>query len=152
MRLVRAGIMAVLAAFLMLPMVTADAQQTGPFRVYLTFEDGPTEWYTPGILDILAQYNAKATFFVNGYQIEGREWVLQRVLREGHAIGNHLWVEPGHYAGADDEVIRESYLRTEQAIRAALGMPCRFMRRRRNFIARQGWCNLSTDRRLSDFL
>ncbi len=121
MRLMRMSIIAALALSLWLPAVQADAQQTGPFRVYLTFEDGPTDWYTPGILDILAQYNAKATFFVNGYQIAGREWILQRILSEGHALGNHLWVEEGHYSGASDDVIRELYLRTEDAIRAALG-------------------------------
>jgi peptidoglycan/xylan/chitin deacetylase (PgdA/CDA1 family) len=99
----------------------AGAQSSVPFRVYLTFEDGPTDVYTPGILDILAQYNAKATFFVNGYQIAGREYLLQRMIAEGHAIGNHLWEEPGVYSGAADDAVRESYFRTEEAIRAAVG-------------------------------
>lgn len=114
-------ILAALLAVWMIPAAPARANTPGPFRVYLTFEDGPTEWYTPTILDILTRYNAKATFFVNGYQIAGHEWILQRVLREGHALGNHLWIEPGHYAGAADEVVIESYMRTEQAILAALG-------------------------------
>jgi peptidoglycan/xylan/chitin deacetylase (PgdA/CDA1 family) len=97
------------------------AQLSVPFRVYLTFEDGPTDAYTPEILDILAQYNAKATFFVNGWQIAGHEYLLQRMIAEGHAIGNHLWEEPGLYSGAPDDAVRGSYFRTEEAIRAALG-------------------------------
>lgn len=97
-----------------------QAQVSAPFRVYLTFEDGPTDAYTPQILDILAQYNAKATFFPNGYQIAGREAIIQRMVREGHAIGNHLWIEPPVYSGAPAELVIESYQRTEDAIRAAL--------------------------------
>lgn len=100
------------------PEANADS---GPFRVYLTFEDGPTAAYTPPILDILAEYNAKATFFVIGFQIESNETILQRIIREGHAIGNHLWQEPGVYAGAPDANVQASYDRTEAAIRDALG-------------------------------
>lgn len=101
--------------------VSASTHENALFRVYLTFEDGPTDAYTPQILDILAQYNAKATFFVNGYQIAGREYILQRIVREGHAIGNHLWEEEGHYAGYPSEDIYASYIQTEEAIRNAVG-------------------------------
>jgi peptidoglycan/xylan/chitin deacetylase (PgdA/CDA1 family) len=121
MKIVRASLVIALLIVGLVSLAPAHGQQAGPFRVYLTFEDGPTESYTPTILDILAQYNAKATFFVNGYQIAGREWILQRVLYEGHALGNHLWVEQGHYTGAADDAVRESYWRTEEAIQAALG-------------------------------
>lgn len=101
--------------------VHAQAQPAVPFRVYLTFEDGPTDAYTPQILDILAQYNAKATFLINGWQIKGHEELLRREVREGHAIVNHLWEEPGYYAGSDPDKVREAYLRTEGAIVEALG-------------------------------
>src|SRR6185369_851709 len=97
------------------------AQVSIPFRVYFTFEDGPTDSYTPQILDILTQYNAKATFLIAGDQINGHEDLLQREVREGHAIVNHLWSEPGVYAGAPDDDVRASYVKTEEAIRAALG-------------------------------
>jgi peptidoglycan/xylan/chitin deacetylase (PgdA/CDA1 family) len=99
----------------------AHAQDAPPFRVYFTFEDGPTDAYTPQILDILAQYNAKATFLIAGEQIKGHEDLLQREVREGHALVNHLWSEPGVYAGAPDDAVRESYFKTEAALREALG-------------------------------
>jgi len=105
----------------LLPLTAARANPTPLFRVYLTFEDGPTDAYTPEILDILTAFHAKATFFVSGAQIKGHEGLLQRELREGHAIGNHAWVEPGAYIGSPDAAVRESYLKTEAAIRAALG-------------------------------
>lgn len=97
-----------------------SAQTQSPFRVYLTFEDGPTRVYTPELLDILASYNAKATFFPNGYQIPGKEDIINRIIREGHAIGNHLWEEPGYYSGTPDERVIASYLRAEDALRSAL--------------------------------
>ncbi len=81
---------------LSLTMTTVSAQQGGAFRVYLTFEDGPTEVYTNEILDILAHYGAHGTFFPNGYQIAGREAILQRIVSEGHALGNH-WGNVGIY-------------------------------------------------------
>ncbi|MBE2269666.1 MAG: polysaccharide deacetylase family protein [Anaerolinea sp.] len=110
----------IVCSFAVLFSVPAQAQVSAPFRVYLTFEDGPTDAYTPQILDLLAQYGAKATFFPNGYQIAGREAIIQRIVREGHALGNHLWIEPPVYSGAPDERVIESYWQTEDAVRAAL--------------------------------
>ncbi len=111
----------ILVAALLSLTAAASAQSAPPFRVYMAFEDGPTDSYTPGILDILAQYNAKATFLIAGAQIAGNEDLLQREVREGHTIVNHLWEEVGVYAGAPDEPVIASYLKTEEAIRAALG-------------------------------
>ncbi|MBK9123171.1 MAG: polysaccharide deacetylase family protein [Chloroflexi bacterium] len=107
--------------FTLLLLLPLNAQDTPPFRVYLAFEDGPTDTYTPEILDTLAQYNARASFVISGAQIAGREHLLQREVREGHALINHLWEEQGVYAGAPADAVRESYWRTEDAMRAALG-------------------------------
>ncbi|MBU3113418.1 polysaccharide deacetylase family protein [Clostridium lacusfryxellense] len=58
---------------------------------YLTFDDGPTHVVTPAILDILKKENVKATFFVVGKEIEGRENILKRIYTEGHSIGLHTY-------------------------------------------------------------
>ena len=56
---------------------------------YLTFDDGPSE-NTIKILDILKEYDAKATFFVIGNSIsEKTKPILERIIKEGHAIGLH---------------------------------------------------------------
>lgn len=56
---------------------------------YLTFDDGPSE-NTIKILDILKEYNAKATFFVIGNSIcEENRFILERIIAGGHAIGLH---------------------------------------------------------------
>lgn len=56
---------------------------------YLTFDDGPSE-NTEKVLDILAEYDVKATFFVVGEELTGeREEIVLRTIDEGHAIGMH---------------------------------------------------------------
>lgn len=59
--------------------------------VYLTFDDGPHPRNTPQILEVLAEYNAKATFFVVGSHAQGRGELLKSIWDGGHAIGNHTW-------------------------------------------------------------
>lgn len=58
-------------------------------QLFLTFDDGPTPEVTPWVLEQLEQYNAKATFFCLGNQIEQNPTLLQRVIDAGHSIGNH---------------------------------------------------------------
>jgi peptidoglycan/xylan/chitin deacetylase (PgdA/CDA1 family) len=89
--------------------------------IALTFDDGPDERMTPQILDILAQKQVRATFFVVGSRVAGREPVLQREYREGHEIGNHSWNHPDltKLPPADAET---QISRTQQAI-ASAGVP-----------------------------
>lgn len=60
--------------------------------VALTLDDAPSP-ETGRILDLLKNYNAKASFFVIGGQISGRSALLQRMHDEGHEIGNHAWAD-----------------------------------------------------------
>lgn len=62
--------------------------------VYMTFDDGPHPTYTPQILDLLAEYDAKATFFVIGEQVAGNESLIKREVAEGHKVQNHSWDHP----------------------------------------------------------
>jgi len=59
--------------------------------LYLTFDDGPTPEITDWVLDLLKQYNAKATFFCIGKNIEQLPEIYNRILDEGHTIGNHTY-------------------------------------------------------------
>ncbi|RLT44671.1 MAG: polysaccharide deacetylase family protein [Chloroflexi bacterium] len=59
--------------------------------IYLTFDDGPHPDHTPQILNVLAEYNAAATFFVVGSRAQGQEALLKEMYEAGHAIGNHSW-------------------------------------------------------------
>lgn len=60
----------------------------------LTFDDGPHPEVTPAVLDLLAQYNARAVFFIVGNRIPRAPHVLKRILAEGHLIGNHTFYHP----------------------------------------------------------
>jgi peptidoglycan/xylan/chitin deacetylase (PgdA/CDA1 family) len=95
----------------------------GSYTVYLTFDDGPSSTVTPQVLDILRQYGVKGTFFVHGARIKGNEAIVQRILREGHAIGNHLWQQEGltNASGETDSQLEQSWQKTEDEILRALG-------------------------------
>lgn len=57
--------------------------------LYLTFDDGPHPVITPFVLDLLNKYNAKATFFCIGENVEKFPEIFKRLLDEGHSAGNH---------------------------------------------------------------
>ena len=59
--------------------------------VYLTFDDGPIPEVTPAVLNILAKYGVKATFFMVGENIEKHPEVYEQVVKAGHSIGNHTY-------------------------------------------------------------
>ena len=59
--------------------------------VYLTFDDGPIPEATPFILDVLDRFNARATFFMVGENVEKYPHLFQEVKRRGHRIGNHTY-------------------------------------------------------------
>ena len=71
------------------PLGFAQPPEAG--RVYLTFDDGPDARWTPRILDILAQANVCATFFVVGRFAREQVALVRRVAADGHELGNHTW-------------------------------------------------------------
>ena len=58
-------------------------------EIYLTFDDGPIPQVTPWVLDILRQYDAKATFFCVGDNVRKNPGIFDLVIDEGHSVGNH---------------------------------------------------------------
>ena len=60
-------------------------------EIFLTFDDGPIPEVTPWVLEQLAQYNAKATFFSVGENVKKHPAVFQSVKDAGHAVGNHTY-------------------------------------------------------------
>lgn len=62
--------------------------------IALTFDDGPHPENTPRLLDILKQYGVRATFFVVGRNVEKYPHIAQRIVSEGHQIGNHTMTHP----------------------------------------------------------
>lgn len=62
-------------------------------KIALTFDDGPSK-YTREIIEVLDDYNVKATFFLVGSNISGREDVVRLLHEKGHGIGNHTMTHP----------------------------------------------------------
>lgn len=59
--------------------------------VHLTFDDGPDPLWTPRILEILAQANVRATFFLVGRFALEQAALVRRAAANGHELGNHTW-------------------------------------------------------------
>lgn len=66
------------------------AEVTAAHKIYLTFDDGPSK-YTQDILDILARYDVKATFFVLGKENESSKEMLKSIAEAGHTVGMHSY-------------------------------------------------------------
>lgn len=73
------------------PSSSEGGSDDGSAVIYLTFDDGPHKTYTPQVLDLLAQYNAKATFFVTGQNVDTYPELAQRIATEGHSVQSHTW-------------------------------------------------------------
>src|ERR1700678_327197 len=65
-----------------------------PGELALTFDDGPNPAWTPQLLDLLAEHDVRATFFMVGRFAQSEPGLVKRVVAGGHLIGNHSWSHP----------------------------------------------------------
>ncbi|MEU9593026.1 polysaccharide deacetylase family protein [Streptomyces sp. NPDC048193] len=93
----------------------------------LTFDDGPDPHYTPSILDTLAEYDVRATFFVCGEMADHNRDLLSRMADEGHIVGNHTWSHP-LLTKFTRRRIRTEMERTCEVVEKAYGEPPRWFR------------------------
>lgn len=98
-------------------------------EVWLTIDDGPDPRDTPDMLDLLARFGAKATFFQIGRKIESHRELVRRILHEGHTVENHTYSHPtgSWWLQPRARVDREIGLGSE-AILAATGRRPRYFR------------------------
>lgn len=94
---------------------------------YLTFDDGPSE-NTPVVLDILEEYEAVATFFVNGVDIPFGHKMYRRMVKEGHALGNHTYSHKYSQIYQSTESFFEDLLQLELLLKKVIGKTPRVMR------------------------
>ncbi|MGW2522383.1 polysaccharide deacetylase family protein [Streptomyces sp. NPDC001617] len=86
----------------------------------LTFDDGPAVPYTGTLLKYLAQYKARATFFVVGQNVATHPEVVRAEMESGHEVGNHSWNHPV-LTNLTSAQVRSQLERTSAAIKAATG-------------------------------
>ncbi|MGA9522302.1 MAG: polysaccharide deacetylase family protein [Myxococcaceae bacterium] len=89
-------------------------------RAALTFDDGPHPVNTPKVLDILKQFNVKATFFVTGQNAEKYPELVKRIVKEGHTLGNHSW-DHKDLATLNSAQVKTDLARVQTAVDKALG-------------------------------
>ena len=91
-------------------------------RVFLTFDDGPSS-VTPQILDELKKENIKATFFILGTNVKGREDLLKRMYEEGHYIANHGYTHTYSKIYQSPQTVLDEYNQCNDAVKNAIGVP-----------------------------
>ncbi len=75
---------------------------------------------TESILDTLARYGRRATFFVVGRSVQANPWLVQREVNEGHRVGNHTWDHP-YLTQLTTAEVRSELTQASDAIEAATG-------------------------------
>lgn len=76
-------------------------------KIYLTFDDGPTPEVTEWTLDLLGQFGVKATFFCLGNNIDKHPTIFQRIIDEGHTVGNHSYSHPSGWKTSNKEYFND---------------------------------------------
>lgn len=95
--------------------------------IALTFDDGPVPGVTDKILDILARYDARATFFVKGIHVESGADMIRLSVAQGCEIGNHSW-DHQIMTGMDRESLRRQILDTNKAVYNIIGVDIHLLR------------------------
>ncbi|HOJ76878.1 MAG TPA: polysaccharide deacetylase family protein [Bacillota bacterium] len=88
--------------------------------VALTFDDGPSPFFTVKILDLLKEYNIQATFFVSGKQVERFPHVLIRAFEEKHEIANHLYSHRP-LSSLNEYQLKQELIQTHNLVKAITG-------------------------------
>lgn len=98
-----------------------------PGELALTFDDGPNPAWTPRLLDVLANYGVRATFFLMGSHAKSEPALVRRIAAAGHSVGNHTWSHP-NLALAPAWRVADELTRTSRTLEQIAGMGVRFFR------------------------
>jgi peptidoglycan-N-acetylmuramic acid deacetylase len=89
-------------------------------ELYLTFDNGYENGFTPKILDVLKEKKVPAIFFLTGHYVEDKPELVKRMAAEGHLIGNHSWSHPD-LTQISDAKLKEELKRVKDAVAATTG-------------------------------
>lgn len=91
-------------------------------KIYLTFDCGYENGYTPAILDALEKHNVKAAFFVVGNYLETSPDLVKRMVEEGHIVGNHTYHHPDMSQISDPAAFQEEITSLEKKYQEITGL------------------------------
>jgi len=97
-------------------------------KVALTFDDGPHSVHTPQILNVLKEEGVKASFFCIGRHAEKHPELLQRMMAEGHVIGNHTYSHTHRFGLFSEEKVLEEMQGGKAVLKSIIGRTPRFFR------------------------
>lgn len=106
---------------------TALTAPTRPGELALTFDDGPNATWTPRLLEVLAEHEVRATFFLLGGRAQAQAELVRRIAAAGHTIGNHSWSHP-KLSRTRASRVREELQRTSEELQQIVGAPVRYFR------------------------
>lgn len=95
--------------------------------IYLTFDEGYENGYTPLILDTLRDNNVRAIFFITGPYLKGQQELVRRMVEEGHMVGNHTIHHPS-LPEMESSQLEEEVLGLERAFQEKFGQSMSFLR------------------------
>jgi peptidoglycan/xylan/chitin deacetylase (PgdA/CDA1 family) len=100
---------------------------SNPKEIALTFDDGPNDIVTERLLDVLAQHNVRATFFLIGRYVRERPQIARAIAASGHLIGNHTMTHPW-LAWQSSARINQELTGCNSILEDTLGIPIRYFR------------------------
>lgn len=96
--------------------------------ISITFDDGPNSEFTPKVLVLLKEYNAKATFFLIGKNAEKHPEIVRQMIEEGHSIGNHSFSHSKYFGFFSSKKIMNEMERTNAIFKKITGKTPRMFR------------------------
>ncbi|MRX69676.1 Peptidoglycan/xylan/chitin deacetylase, PgdA/CDA1 family [Flavobacterium resistens] len=96
-------------------------------KIALTFDDGPSE-FTLEVLELLKKYNAKATFFCIGKNIEAHPEILKQIIDEGHLVGNHSYSHSKFFDFYHEDKITDELRKTDKLLEKFTSKKINFFR------------------------
>nr|WP_241774318.1 polysaccharide deacetylase family protein [Flavobacterium sp. Root935] len=96
-------------------------------KIALTFDDGPSE-FTLEVLSLLKKYNAKATFFCIGKNIEKHPEILKQIIAEGHLVANHSYSHSKFFDFYNARQIKEEIEKTDELLERFTSKKINFFR------------------------
>ena len=103
------------------------ARGADPQQLALTYDDGPNDSSTLPLLEVLAKYGVKATFFLIGRHVRSRPAIARKIAEAGHAIGNHTYSHPNLIFASLKKLRRELEI-CERVLTETIGEHARLFR------------------------
>lgn len=102
--------------------------KTSENHISITFDDGPNPEFTPKVLALLKNYNAKATFFLIGKNAEKHPEIVRQIIEEGHTIGNHSYSHSKKFGFFSSEKVIAELNKTNSVLKEITGKDLKLFR------------------------